>query len=213
MRTSHLIALGIASLLLTGCVSTAEPKVTAPELSVTATPVLTVSPSSLATPSASPLINRKGQKNMTATLIDIITTKGLIEIELYPQDAPKTVENFATLTARGYYNGLTFHRVEPGFVIQGGDPSGNGTGGKSIFGDTFADELNPETQSYKNGYKEGVVAMANRGPNTNGSQFFIMLADNDLPHAYTIFGKVVKGMDMVKQIVVGDKMIEVKIIK
>ncbi len=150
---------------------------------------------------------------MTATLIDIITTKGLIEIELYPQDAPKTVENFATLTTQGYYNGLTFHRVEPGFVIQGGDPSGNGTGGKSIFGDTFADELNPETQSYKNGYKEGVVAMANRGPNTNGSQFFIMLADNDLPHAYTIFGKVVKGMNVVKQIVAGDKMIEVKIIK
>jgi cyclophilin family peptidyl-prolyl cis-trans isomerase len=150
---------------------------------------------------------------MTATLIDIKTPKGVIEIQLYPQDAPKTVENFATLASQGYYNGLTFHRVEPGFVIQGGDPSGNGTGGKSIFGNTFEDELNPSTASYQEGYKEGVVAMANRGPNTNGSQFFIMLADTPLPHAYTIFGKVVKGMDVVKQIVPGDKMDTVTIVK
>ncbi len=144
---------------------------------------------------------------MTAKAITIHTVKGDIEIQLYPQDAPKTVENFVTLASQGYYNNLTFHRVEPGFVIQGGDPNGNGTGGKSIFGDTFADELDPNTASYKEGYKEGVVAMANRGPNTNGSQFFIMLADNEtLPHAYTIFGKVTKGIDVVKQIAVGDKM-------
>ncbi|HSW89904.1 MAG TPA: peptidylprolyl isomerase [Patescibacteria group bacterium] len=147
------------------------------------------------------------QKTMTAKAITIHTVKGDIEIQLYPQDAPKTVENFVTLASQGYYNNLTFHRVEPGFVIQGGDPNGNGTGGKSIFGDTFADELDPNTASYKEGYKEGVVAMANRGPNTNGSQFFIMLADNEtLPHAYTIFGKVTKGIDVVKQIAVGDKM-------
>lgn len=151
---------------------------------------------------------------MTAKLIDIKTAKGVIEIEMYPEDAPKTVENFATLASQGYYNGLTFHRVEPGFVIQGGDPNGNGTGGHSVYGDTFEDELNPNTASYKAGYQEGVVAMANRGPNTNGSQFFIMLADNQgLPHAYTIFGKVVKGMDVVHQIAVGDKMDTVTIVK
>lgn len=143
----------------------------------------------------------------------IKTQKGDIEIELYPTDAPKTVQNFATHASRGYYNGLSFHRVEPGFVIQGGDPNGNGTGGYSIFGPTFEDELNPNSPSYQAGYLEGVVAMANRGPNTNGSQFFIMLANNTtLPKNYTIFGKVTKGMEIVKQIVVGDRMstIEVK---
>jgi cyclophilin family peptidyl-prolyl cis-trans isomerase len=111
---------------------------------------------------------------------------------------------------RGYYNNLTFHRVEPGFVIQGGDPNGDGTGGTSIYGPTFEDELNPNTPSYQEGYKEGVVAMANRGPNTNGSQFFIMLADNTtLPHSYTIFGKVATGMDVVKKIQIGDKILNI----
>ncbi|MDE2026285.1 MAG: peptidylprolyl isomerase [Patescibacteria group bacterium] len=147
-----------------------------------------------------------------ATQATIKTAKGDIVIQLYPQDAPKTVANFATLAKYGYYNNLTFHRVVPGFVIQGGDPKGDGTGGVSIFGPTFEDELNPNTPSYQAGYKEGVVAMANRGPNTNGSQFFIMLADDDsLPHSYTIFGKVTQGMDVVKQIVVGDKMQTIQI--
>ena len=149
---------------------------------------------------------------ISANMATIHTVKGDIVIQLYPKDAPKTVENFATLAKRGYYNNLTFHRVEPGFVIQGGDPNGNGSGGYSIYGPTFADELNPNTPSYKAGYLEGVVAMANRGPNTNGSQFFIMLADNtSLPHAYTIFGKVVKGMDVVKKIAVGDKMTSIEV--
>lgn len=143
---------------------------------------------------------------LSAAAATIKTPKGDIEVELYPEDAPKTVTNFVTHAKSGYYTNLTFHRVEPGFVIQGGDPNGNGTGGYSIYGDTFEDELNPSTESYKMGYKEGVLAMANRGPNTNGSQFFIMLADNEsLPKSYTIFGKVTKGMDVVKQIVVGDK--------
>ena len=143
----------------------------------------------------------------SASAAIIHTVKGDISIELYGQDAPKTVTNFATLAKIGYYNGLTFHRVEPGFVIQGGDPNGNGTGGISIYGPTFEDELNSSTSSYQAGYLAGVVAMANRGPNTNGSQFFIMLADNtSLPHNYTIFGKVTQGMDVVKKIQVGDKM-------
>lgn len=142
----------------------------------------------------------------------IKTEKGDIVIELYPQDAPMTVANFATLATKGYYNNLTFHRVEPGFVIQGGDPNGDGTGGVSIFGQTFQDELNPNTPSYQTGYKEGVVAMANRGPNTNGSQFFIMLADNDsLPKNYTIFGKVTQGLDVVKEIQKGDKMTSITV--
>lgn len=198
--------------MLSACVSvnTTKPSVSP---SPTPSPVVEIDQNSTTSADTKSVETQKGKKTMTATLIDIKTPKGVISIELYPQDAPKTVENFATHASGGYYNNLTFHRVEPGFVIQGGDPSGNGTGGASIWGATFEDELNPETASYKNGYKEGVVAMANRGPNTNGSQFFIMLADNPLPHAYTIFGKVVKGMDVVKQIAVGDKMTEVKIIK
>ena len=93
------------------------------------------------------------------------------------------------------------HRVSKGFVIQGGDPSGNGTGGKSIYGKDFEDELNPSTPSYQAGYVKGTLAMANRGPNTNTSQFFIMLRDiPGMPKNYTIFGKVVKGLDVVDSI-------------
>lgn len=131
----------------------------------------------------------------------IETTLGTIEAELYPADAPKTVENFVGLAREKYFDGVIFHRVVPGFVIQGGDPTGTGTGGKSIWKKEFADELNPATASYKAGYVKGVLAMANRGPNTNTSQFFIMLADNTtLPKNYAIFGKVVKGMDVVDAI-------------
>lgn len=144
-------------------------------------------------------------EKMSATSAVLKTDKGDIALELYPTDAPKTVMNFATLSKNGYYDNLTFHRVEPGFVIQGGDPNGNGSGGSSIYGAKFEDELNPNTTSYKTGYLEGVLAMANAGLNTNGSQFFIMLADNtSLPKNYTIFGRVISGMDVVKKIVAGD---------
>ena len=130
-------------------------------------------------------------------MITIDTNYGKIVFETYDGDAPKTVNNFVTLANKGFYNGLIFHRVIKGFMIQGGDPNGTGTGGP---GYQFEDELNPNTQSYKNGYKKGVVAMANAGPNTNGSQFFIMTADNPLPNAYTIFGYVVSGQDVVDKI-------------
>jgi len=188
----------------------------------------TLSLSSIPTPGSSALTTpQAGEPTPTPQTIDLTkvprvasasaatihTVKGDIVIQLYPQDAPKTVTNFATLSKVGYYNGLTFHRVEPGFVIQGGDPNGNGTGGVSIYGPTFEDELNASSSSYQAGYMEGVVAMANRGPNTNGSQFFIMLADNtSLPHNYTIFGKVTQGMDVVKKIQVGDKMTSIEVV-
>jgi cyclophilin family peptidyl-prolyl cis-trans isomerase len=126
---------------------------------------------------------------------------GKIRLAFFDKDAPKTVENFLRLTDSGFYNCLTFHRISKGFVIQAGDPNGDGTGGVSAFGRKFEDELNPKTESYKMGYKKGVLAMANSGPNTNGSQFFIMLADNEsLPKNYTIFGKVIFGMDVVDKI-------------
>jgi cyclophilin family peptidyl-prolyl cis-trans isomerase len=127
----------------------------------------------------------------------IETSYGKIELALYDQDAPKTVENFIKLAEKGFYNGIIFHRVIKGFMIQGGDPTGTGMGGP---GYQFADELNPNTLSYQEGYKKGVLAMANAGPNTNGSQFFIMLADTPLPHNYTIFGKVISGQDVVDKI-------------
>ncbi len=137
------------------------------------------------------------QPNVTLPKATLDTSMGKIVIEFYSSDAPKTVANFEKLAEQGFYNGLVFHRVIPGFMIQGGDPNGNGTGGP---GYKFADELNPVTDSYKAGYKKGVVAMANSGPDTNGSQFFIMTADYPLPNKYTIFGRVISGQDVVDAI-------------
>lgn len=141
--------------------------------------------------------NTSMQQNNFSHTITIHTNYGDIAFETYDADAPKTVANFITLANKGFYDGVIFHRVIKGFMIQGGDPSGNGTGGP---GYTFADELNSATESYKNGYKKGVVAMANAGPNTNGSQFFIMLEDYPLPNNYSIFGRVVRGQDVVDKI-------------
>jgi cyclophilin family peptidyl-prolyl cis-trans isomerase len=167
----------------------------------------TISPSSPQVPSQTPSPTRilnitpseassssPETENITAT---IKTSKGNIELIFYPKDAPNTVANFVKLAKQGFYNGVIFHRVIKGFMIQGGDPTGTGTGGP---GYKFADELNPASSSYQAGYKKGVVAMANSGPNTNGSQFFIMLADYPLGHNYTIFGKVTKGQEVVDEI-------------
>jgi peptidyl-prolyl cis-trans isomerase B (cyclophilin B) len=130
-------------------------------------------------------------------MITIQTNKGVIVFETYDADAPNTVANFINLADKGFYNGVIFHRVIQGFMIQGGDPTGTGRGGP---GYTFADELNPATQSYKTGYIRGTVAMANAGPDTNGSQFFIVQKDTPLPNSYTIFGHVISGMDVVDAI-------------
>jgi cyclophilin family peptidyl-prolyl cis-trans isomerase len=136
------------------------------------------------------------QKNLMHT-VTLETNKGTIVFETYDADAPKAVQNFITLVNKGYYNGIIFHRVIEGFMIQGGDPTGTGRGGP---GYTFADELDPSTASYQKGYVRGTVAMANAGPNTNGSQFFIMHKDTPLPNAYTIFGNVISGIEVVDAI-------------
>ena len=138
-----------------------------------------------------------GAKSSGGNHAIIETDKGTIEIQLFEPDAPKAVENFRLLAEHGYYDGLTFHRILKGFMIQGGDPNGNGTGGESAWGGEFEDEINRTSRLYERGYKRGIVAMANRGPNTNGSQFFIMHQDNPLPKNYVIFGKVTTGMDTV----------------
>ena len=138
------------------------------------------------------------------------TTKGEIAIELYPGAAPKTVENFITLIQQGFYNGLTFHRYAPDFVIQGGDPTGNGRGGPgwAIYGE-FQD---PELRAKMPKHEKGVVAMARKGtPNSAGSQFYICLNSdpdryNHLEGDYTTFGRVVEGLDVVDRLRKGDKM-------
>jgi peptidyl-prolyl cis-trans isomerase B (cyclophilin B) len=133
------------------------------------------------------------------------TNKGDILLELYPEHAPKTVNNFVFLVKEGYYDGVTFHRVIANFVIQGGDPTGTGTGGP---GYQFGDEVknNPLI------HETGVISMANAGPNTNGSQFFI--THSPQPHLngrHTVFGKVTSGMDVVNAIQQGDAMTEVTV--
>jgi cyclophilin family peptidyl-prolyl cis-trans isomerase len=127
----------------------------------------------------------------------IETDKGTIELKFLESDAPRAVENFRLLAEHRYYDGLTFHRIIPGFMIQGGDPEGNGSGGQSAWGPPFADEINPASALYRGGYKRGLVAMANRGRNTNGSQFFIMHQDYQLDPNYVLFAWVTKGMDVV----------------
>jgi cyclophilin family peptidyl-prolyl cis-trans isomerase len=116
----------------------------------------------------------------------IKTTKGDINVEFFTSEAPVAVNNFIFLAKDGFYNGTVFHRIIKGFMIQGGDPKGDGTGGP---GYKFKDE--PITRDYK----RGVIAMANSGPNTNGSQFFIMHSDNNLPKNYVIFGQMTDGFD------------------
>ena len=124
----------------------------------------------------------------------IETSKGRMVIELYQDEAPKTVENFVTLAKKGFYNGIIFHRVIPGFMIQTGDPTGTGRGGP---GYSFADEFSPALRHDS----AGVVSMANAGPNTNGSQFFITLVPTPfLDDKHSVFGRVIEGQEIAEQI-------------
>ena len=133
------------------------------------------------------------KKRYTATLT---TSKGAFEVELYANDAPQTVNNFVSLAREGFYDGTRFHRIVKEFVVQGGDPTGTGSGGP---GYRFADEL-PTRAGLD--YERGTLAMANAGPNTNGSQFFVCLSDlrGRLPKNYSIFGRVTSGMETVDAI-------------
>ena len=168
-----------------------------------------------------PQLNEVNEKN---PLVTVHTNQGDFTLELFPEVAPKTVENFVTHAKEGYYNGVIFHRVIEDFMIQGGDPTGTGMGGESIYGRTFEDEFSREAFNLY-----GTLSMANAGPNTNGSQFFIVTAkqvpaqmlkqlkDGGWPeeiveeyakvggtpwldHRHTVFGRVVEGMDVVLKI-------------
>jgi cyclophilin family peptidyl-prolyl cis-trans isomerase len=128
---------------------------------------------------------------------NIKTSMGDIKIELFPGEAPKTVENFVELAKKEYYKGVIFHRVIENFMIQGGDPTGTGRGGESAWGGKFKDEFSPKLTFDK----AGILAMANAGPGTNGSQFFITLAPTAwLNNNHTIFGKVINGIEVVNDI-------------
>ena len=146
----------------------------------------------------------QGGKKVKQTAVITMDKGGEIVIEFFPDDAPKTVENFVTLAKKGFYDGLVFHRVEPGFVVQGGDPKGDGTGGP---GYKVKAEFN------KQPHVRGAVAMArSNDPDSAGSQFYITLAPaNFLDGKYTVFGKVTSGMDVVDKVKKGDKMKSVKI--
>lgn len=127
----------------------------------------------------------------------INTSMGNIDIELFPNEVPKTVENFVGLAEKGYYDGIIFHRIIDNFMIQGGDPTGTGSGGESFFGDSFEDEFSDELRHDQ----PGILSMANAGPNTNGSQFFITLTATPwLDGKHSVFGKVINGLDIVKSI-------------
>jgi len=139
----------------------------------------------------------KGAQAMDDKIVVLETNQGNIEIKLMPEVSPKACENFVKLAEKGYYNGLIFHRVIKGFMIQGGDPTGTGRGGESVWGSSFEDEVTSSVQFDK----PGILAMANAGPNTNGSQFFITTAKTPwLNMRHTIFGEVIAGYEVVQKI-------------
>lgn len=139
----------------------------------------------------------KGAYAMDKTSVVLETTQGIVEIRLKPDVAPKACENFVRLIEKGYYDGLVFHRVIKNFMIQGGDPTGTGRGGASVWGAPFEDEVRGDVVFDK----PGILAMANAGPDTNGSQFFITTAPTPwLNMHHTIFGEVVSGYDAVQKI-------------
>lgn|GEM_PF-1248734 len=171
-----------------------------------------LAPGAPATPATgAPAVDTVASQPVVTHRATISTTLGDMEVDLYGVDAPKTVKNFVGLADKKFYDGLAFHRVALGFVIQAGDPYSRdstkrdlwGTGGESIYGGPFEDELNPNSPSGRRGYVTGTLAMANSGPNTNSSQFYIVLdtkGASHLPYNYTIFGFVRKGMDVAHKI-------------
>jgi len=185
VKHPFIITAGFLLLMGAGC-TTAAPSGTTPVTQDSSSPTPVVETKTWSFPGVLPAEQIHNKQ------IRLTTSQGDIVFTLYDDTAPKTVSNFVQLAGGGYYDGLIFHRVIGGFMIQGGDPTGTGSGGP---GYKFEDELTDSRT-----YTRGTVAMANAGPNTNGSQFFIMHADVPLPHSYSIFGQVTEGMDEVDAI-------------
>lgn len=210
MKTMRVvIMLVILATVLTGLVACREAKMNPTQLPVpfpaeSSTPSTPVSPTVTPTPTTSPSIPVTATASLP--LVTMETDKGVIEFVLYPDTAPNTVANFISLAKKGFYDGLTFHRVVADFVIQGGDPNGDGSGGPGYL-------IKAEFGTRK--HLEGTVAMA-RGedPNSAGSQFYICLMPQPgLDGNYTVFGQLTRGMDVVKAIEIGDKILKVSLIR
>ncbi|MDW8119449.1 MAG: peptidylprolyl isomerase [Chloroflexota bacterium] len=183
-----MMLLGLILMLVLTCGAMGCGRAAQPPPTPTPTPAPAVAPAPVKRWSAPPPMQIDPSKRYQAV---ITTTEGDIVVDLFPQEAPKTVNNFVFLARQGFYDGVRFHRIIRGFMIQTGDPTSTGAGGP---GYTFEDE------PVRRDYTPGIVAMANAGPNTNGSQFFIMHGFAPLPKAYTIFGQVVQGMEVVDRI-------------
>lgn len=189
--TKYFLGMLCSLALLSGCTHSGPASNTAYS---STTPSAVVS--SIPSPSSAMNTLQKALPAATDEIAVITTNKGKIVLRFFAEEAPKTVENFLGLSKKGYYNGIIFHRVIDGFMIQGGDPTGTGSGGESLWGEDFKDEF---SSAVKN--KRGSISMANRGPATNSSQFFINQKDNlFLDGRHTVFGEVIEGMDVVDAI-------------
>ncbi len=205
-RAAWLFGLALAAALLSGCGGTSTPG--AAGLAAGAAPsgwapgaaqsALSHPVPSVRPPTATPLVSAPAQPSGNGTTVTLRTAKGDIVIAIFTNSAPVAAQNFLDLARAGFYDGTPFHRIVPGFMIQGGDPTGTGYGGP---GYTFPDE------PFAGSYTPGTVAMANAGPDTNGSQFFIVVGPQAaaLPHAYTIFGTVTSGLGVAEQIAAGPR--------
>jgi cyclophilin family peptidyl-prolyl cis-trans isomerase len=192
VRKSLVGLIALSAIFAVGCGGNPEPAKPTPPAPPSS------QPSTSQPPASQPATTAPSTENKTAV---IQTTAGAVKIELLAKDSPRTVENFRLLAERGLYNGTIFHRVINGFMIQGGDPRGDGTGGQTASGQALPNEINRSSPLYQGGYKRGLVAMANRGtPETGTSQFFIMHQNYPLQPNYTVFGRVIEGMDVVDKI-------------
>ena len=207
-RAARTLLAGLAVTLLLGACSAAAPNgpvgtsgvaaASAATAASSGAPAASRSAVQLKPPTATPLASAPAQPGGDGTTVTLHTQKGDIVIEVFTNSAPVAAQNFENLVRAGFYDGTVFHRIIPGFVIQGGDPTGTGTGGP---GYSFPDE------PFAGSYTPGTVAMANAGPNTNGSQFFIVIGSQaaSLPHSYTIFGTVTSGLEVAQQIAAGPR--------
>lgn len=197
------ILLTAVVLLLTGCNEASDPETTTDsfsqnEVSEDSTKTPTEATTEITSDNQETMSNfeQTGMPEKGDEIVVMETTLGTIKIRLFPEFAPKTVENFVGLAKKGYYDGIIFHRVIPNFMIQGGDPTGTGMGGESFWGGNFEDEFKADLKNIP-----GSLSMANAGPNTNGSQFFINEVDNSfLNGKHTVFGQVFEGMEAVDSI-------------
>jgi len=188
MKKLYVLLIALSFILLTSCGKTPEEEISQ---------VFQDGPPETVTQTTMETFDQTAMPEAGDQIAVIQTNLGTIKIRLFSTKVPKTVENFVGLIGKGYYDGIIFHRVIPDFMLQGGDPLGNGTGGESLWGGKFEDEFHPNLKNIR-----GALSMANSGPNTNGSQFFIVHAQATpwLDGLHSVFGQVYEGMDVVDAI-------------